>query len=458
MLDESLIKQFVKATNDKAPKQTENMAYGEVIFDAQGNYIGVQFDGSDLVTPCVRSVNVDSGDRVLVHIKNRQAIIIANITNPSINVSTLWAEKVVIGKVDDSHVEISGDGMSVYNNVPTECFHIGASNSTLETAKTTTSTSDEGSAEGDAPLSATAAWADVPADTVDRTLKSVRVAVALAGWRGTTLKIPITIVNTSVTVTPGATYTLTQTYLYESAHSSHPRTRTATITIGYSSNTITASVSVIEDDTGLPVASDPDHPFTLTIQGTSYTTIETAPAPTLLYGSLASGGSIGGFSAGIGDDVNPSGDYSAAIGQGVTAASDNQIAVGRYNDNDPGNIFEVGNGTSSSPSNAFAVNSDGTAVFGNPAGTFSISSHVVSNGASITAGGVNSGTTNISKSGYYPIGVVGYTSSSRYGVPTSFRISGAAVGSGTLNWAIYNPSDSAKTPTCTMYVLWVKVT
>ena len=454
MLDESLIKQFVKATNDKAPKQTESMAYGEVIFDAQGNYIGVRLDGSDLVTPCVRSVNVDSGDRVLVHIKNRQAIIIANITNPSINVSTLWAEKVIIGKVDDSHVEISGDGVTVYNNVPTECFHIGASNSTLETAKTTTSASDEGSAEGDAPLSATAAWADVPADTADRTLKSVRVAVALAGWRGTALKIPISIVNTSVTVTPGSTYTLTQTYLYSSTHG---QTRTATITIGYSSNTITASASVVEDGTGLPVASDPSHPFTLTIQGVSYTTIETAPAPTLLYGSLASGGSIGGFSAGIGDDVNPSGDYSAAIGRGVTAASDNQIAVGQYNDNDSNNIFEVGNGTSSSPSNAFAVDSGGAAAFGNPAGTFSISSHVVSNGASIAAGGVNSGTTAISKSGYYPIGVVGYVSSSRYGVPTTFRISGAAVGSGTLNWAIYNPSSAARTPTCTMYVLWVKV-
>lgn len=96
MLDESLIKQFVKATNDKTPEQSESMVYGEAKFDTQNNFLGVQFDGSNLITPCAKSVDVGNGDRVLVHIKNRQAIVIANITNPSINVGTLWAEKVVV--------------------------------------------------------------------------------------------------------------------------------------------------------------------------------------------------------------------------------------------------------------------------------------------------------------------------------------------------------------------------
>ena len=93
-LPEQLVNDFVKATTDKAPKKTESYIYGTA--HVVDNYIEVLFDGAAEPTPCTTSVTVDDGDRVLVMIKDRQAVITSNISKPTINTDYLEAGEAVI--------------------------------------------------------------------------------------------------------------------------------------------------------------------------------------------------------------------------------------------------------------------------------------------------------------------------------------------------------------------------
>lgn len=76
-----LIKDFVAITNDQSEKRYETVSYGTArIRDGQ---IFVQMDGSDILTPISRTVEVSEGDRVTVMIKNHEAVITGNITDPT---------------------------------------------------------------------------------------------------------------------------------------------------------------------------------------------------------------------------------------------------------------------------------------------------------------------------------------------------------------------------------------
>lgn len=90
-------------------------------------------------------------------------------------------------------------------------------------------------------------------------------------------------------------------------------------------------------------------------------------------------------------------------------------------------------------------------------GSFSKSYNTVYSGA-LNSNAVVEGTTNITKAGWYPICVAGWSSSSRFGVLVRAYITNAAKGSGTINWMITNPSTSASvgTPTVIVHVLWAK--
>lgn len=98
LLDENLIKEFVKVTHDPEVKKQEGFVYGVVSSVEAGDTIvaNVTFDGASSPTPCSTSVNVAEGDRVLVMIKNRKATVTANLSSPSINVDYLVAGDAVI--------------------------------------------------------------------------------------------------------------------------------------------------------------------------------------------------------------------------------------------------------------------------------------------------------------------------------------------------------------------------
>lgn len=93
-LPENLVKQFVKATKDNAPKKTEYYVYGTA--HVVDNHIDVIFDGATEPTPCTSSVTVEDGDRVMVMIKDRQAVITSNISKPTVNADYLEAGEAKI--------------------------------------------------------------------------------------------------------------------------------------------------------------------------------------------------------------------------------------------------------------------------------------------------------------------------------------------------------------------------
>ena len=101
VLSDTLLKEFAKATNDSEKEvKTESYVYGTA--HVNNGTIQVQFDGSDLLTPCSATVEVRDGDRVMVMIKSRSAVITSNITRPSIHYT--------IGGLDISEDAIKWNG------------------------------------------------------------------------------------------------------------------------------------------------------------------------------------------------------------------------------------------------------------------------------------------------------------------------------------------------------------
>ena len=80
-LSQNLINQFVKVVNYKEKEKKENTVNGT--FKTIDGIKYVQIDGSDIWTPVDAMVEAEDGDRVKVSIKNHNATITGNITNPS---------------------------------------------------------------------------------------------------------------------------------------------------------------------------------------------------------------------------------------------------------------------------------------------------------------------------------------------------------------------------------------
>lgn len=170
------------------------------------------------------------------------------------------------------------------------------------------------------------------------------------------------------------------------------------------------------------------------------------------------------YTFGTRDNNYDKGVGSATIGHNLINTNANALVVGEYNSDD-NYLFAVGNGTNAlSRSNAFTVDNygvvgfSGVAMFGDPGGTFYVTSHTVVNNASVASQGYKDGTITIEKTGYYPLCVAGYNSNTRYLTPTRFYISDQQSGSASLHYMIFNPTSSARTGTCTMWVMWVKTT
>lgn len=187
------------------------------------------------------------------------------------------------------------------------------------------------------------------------------------------------------------------------------------------------------------------------------------------YSHAEGGGNtaIGVYAHVEGQRTEASGENAHAQGYGTIASKESQTVLGVFNEEDTSSAtgnhrsgsyaLIVGNGSgSSSKSNAFTVGWNGYIEIGNPSMTFSVSEHQIIN-EQMTGGNYKNGTTNITKSGYYPIAVSGWYSYARYTTVTRAYLSAQANGSATINWGVSNWDSAAHTADCKVYVLWIRV-
>lgn len=80
-LTRDVLKDFADIVIDDSNKDEEVTAYGTTVESDGVDY--VKLDGSSLLTPITTTTDIKPGERVLVLIKNHQAVIIGNSSNPS---------------------------------------------------------------------------------------------------------------------------------------------------------------------------------------------------------------------------------------------------------------------------------------------------------------------------------------------------------------------------------------
>ena len=108
-LSQDLITAFAKITNDKKDKNTETILYGTTVIQNGIRY--VQIDGSNVLTPVQSTAVIRSGARVTIMLKDHQAIVTGNLTDPSASsgdVSDIGdVETALTTKVDKSEFELT---------------------------------------------------------------------------------------------------------------------------------------------------------------------------------------------------------------------------------------------------------------------------------------------------------------------------------------------------------------
>lgn len=102
-LPSSLLREFARVTDDRPTPKKETTLYGTFIED-NGNYF-VRLDGSDILTPVAMAMDARNGDRVVVMIKNHEAVITGNISNPA----SAYTASTYIKVVDQDTLMLVGD-------------------------------------------------------------------------------------------------------------------------------------------------------------------------------------------------------------------------------------------------------------------------------------------------------------------------------------------------------------
>ena len=128
-LSSDLISQFVKATKDTNTEKPEKTVYATMVEYDGGKY--VRLDGSEFLTPVSITTNADDGDRVMVAIKNHQAIVTGNVTSPSPTTSELQG---VDSKVDNIGSKISDFEIIIAGKVDTQ--ELNAANARIDELQT----------------------------------------------------------------------------------------------------------------------------------------------------------------------------------------------------------------------------------------------------------------------------------------------------------------------------------
>ena len=110
-LSNDLISQFVKVTKDRQDTTKETVVYGTVRTREDGTK-GVMLDGSEIVTPVTTTTVLGDGDRTTVIIKNHEAVVTGNLSNPSarsvdkVNVTDLIATNAKIDNLEAANVNV----------------------------------------------------------------------------------------------------------------------------------------------------------------------------------------------------------------------------------------------------------------------------------------------------------------------------------------------------------------
>ena len=102
-LSNDLVSQLVKAANNNRKNNSEHTVYGTTVeYDGE---IYVRFDGSDLLTPVNTTAKTESGERVIVSVKNHVATVTGSTTSPSARASDVEEAVGYIeaerGRIDD---------------------------------------------------------------------------------------------------------------------------------------------------------------------------------------------------------------------------------------------------------------------------------------------------------------------------------------------------------------------
>ena len=102
-LPSELVAEFAKITNDGKDSRKEVTVYGTISIQNGVNY--VKLDGSDELTPVTSTVSIKDGERVIVTLKQHQAVVTSNLTDPA--ASSMMVGDIGI-KVDEMGVWING--------------------------------------------------------------------------------------------------------------------------------------------------------------------------------------------------------------------------------------------------------------------------------------------------------------------------------------------------------------
>lgn len=80
-LSQDIITAFAKITNDNKKDNKETVLYGTTVIQNGSRY--VQIDGSNELTPVQSTAVIRSGARVTIMLKDHQAVVTGNLTDPS---------------------------------------------------------------------------------------------------------------------------------------------------------------------------------------------------------------------------------------------------------------------------------------------------------------------------------------------------------------------------------------
>ena len=86
-LSSYLIDKFAKATVNKQKTKKESTVYGMI--QIQNGVPYVKIDGSEVLTPVTTTTNIYDGDRVMVQLKDHNAIILGNLSSPAVGETTI---------------------------------------------------------------------------------------------------------------------------------------------------------------------------------------------------------------------------------------------------------------------------------------------------------------------------------------------------------------------------------
>lgn len=121
-LSNDLISQFVNATKPNKVENKETITYGTIVVDDSGSSY-VKLDGTDrdnpILTPIETTAGVDNGERVVVMIKNHTAVVIGNLSSPSVRTEYV---RVVEQQVTENTNKVAEFDVLIADKVSTEEF------------------------------------------------------------------------------------------------------------------------------------------------------------------------------------------------------------------------------------------------------------------------------------------------------------------------------------------------